>query len=118
MINIPYDNEDAPAIGQKQMTLGEYTTHIDVSNELLEDTATKIMAFLANFVGRRMAKTNNGLLLTEVATNGKSSKPLHRRQRLPLASRKTLFPATIWRLILKMIWAMLSLCGVRSTGNF
>lgn len=65
---------DAPALGKASMTLGKYTKRIDISDELLEDTPTEIMAFLANFVARGMAKTHNSLLVTEVTTNGTNFK--------------------------------------------
>jgi HK97 family phage major capsid protein len=61
---------DAPAIGKKSLTLAKYTKRMLLSYELLEDTPTAIESFLADFVGRGMAKTHNSLLLTEVATNG------------------------------------------------
>ena len=61
---------DSPAIGKKSLTLLNYSKYIDVSYQLLEDSATNIEAFLAEWVGRGMAKTHNSLLLTEVAANG------------------------------------------------
>jgi HK97 family phage major capsid protein len=89
-VNVPFDNEadgefvstaegsdhdrDAPAIGQKALTLARYTKKIQLSWELLEDEDSKLMAFLENFVGRGMAKTHNNLLLTEVASNGTALK--------------------------------------------
>lgn len=65
---------DAPALGKAAMTLGKYTKRIDISDELLEDTPTAILEFLANFVARGMAKTHNNLLVTEVTTNGTNFK--------------------------------------------
>lgn len=89
-VNVPVDNEDdgefvstneaaaydrdAPALDQKAMTLVKYTKKIELSNELLEDEDSKVMAFLDDFVGRGMAKTHNALLLTEVAANGTALK--------------------------------------------
>jgi HK97 family phage major capsid protein len=89
-VNVPIDNEDdgefvvtsesggfdrdAPATTYKAMTLAMYTKKVDLTYQLLEDEDSKLMAFLADFVGRGMAKTNNGLLLTEVAANGTSLK--------------------------------------------
>lgn len=61
---------DAPALGQKAMTLVKYTKRIVLSYELLEDEDARLMDFLANFVARGQAKTLNNLLLTEVGTNG------------------------------------------------
>ena len=65
---------DAPAIGKKSLTLALYSKYTDVSYQLLNDTPTNLMGFLADFVGRGMAKTHNNLLLTEVAANGTALK--------------------------------------------
>lgn len=89
-VDVPYDNEadgefvtkaeanafdlDAPALAKKSLTLVNYTKYTDVSYQLLEDTGTRLLEFLADFVGRGMAKTHNNLLLTEVAANGTSFK--------------------------------------------
>lgn len=89
-VDVPYDNEadgefvtkaeatafdrDAPALAKKSLTLVNYTKYTDVSYQLLEDTGVRLMEFLADFVGRGMAKTHNELLLTEVAANGTSLK--------------------------------------------
>lgn len=85
-VDVPVDNEadgefvvkaeandfdlDAPAVAKKSMTLVKYTKYTDVSYELLDDTPVALEAFLADFVGRGMAKTHNSLLLTEVASGG------------------------------------------------
>lgn len=89
-VNVPFDNEadgefvtaaeagaydrDAPAIGQKAMTLVKYTKKVEMSVELLQDEDSRLAAFLTDFVGRGMAKTDNNLLLVEVAANGTSFK--------------------------------------------
>lgn len=89
-VDVPIDNEadgefvataeaatfdlDAPAVSKKSLTLAKYTKYVDVSYELLEDTPTRLEAFLADFVGRGMAKTDNNLLITEVAANGTNFK--------------------------------------------
>lgn len=89
-VDVPYDNEadgefvtkaeanafdlDAPALAKKSLTLVNYTKYTDVSYQLLEDTGVRLLEFLADFVGRGMAKTHNSLLLTEVAANGTSFK--------------------------------------------
>ena len=65
---------DAPAVSKKSLTLALYSKYTDVSYQLLEDTPTNLLGFLADFVGRGMAKTHNNLLLTEVASNGTSFK--------------------------------------------
>jgi HK97 family phage major capsid protein len=87
-VNVPIDNEDngefvltaevadydldSPALGQAPMTLAKYTKDVTLSEELLEDEDSRLLPFLANFVGRGMAKTENNLLITEAATNGTS----------------------------------------------
>lgn len=89
-INVPYDNEDdgefvvatetaefdddAPATGRKQLTFKKYAKIIRISHELLRDEDSRLEAFLANWVGRGMAKTHNDLLITEVETSGTSLK--------------------------------------------
>ena len=85
-VNVPVDGEDdgefivkgegtafdrdAPNIGQAAMTLAKYTKKIELSVELLEDEDSRLLDFLANFVGRGMAKTHNDLLITEALANG------------------------------------------------
>lgn len=89
-VNVPVDNEpdgefvvttesagfdrDAPATDQIAMTLLMYTKKIDLTYQLLEDEDSQLMSFLADFVGRGLAKTHNSLLLTEVAASGTSLK--------------------------------------------
>lgn len=89
-VNVPVDNEpdgefvvttesagfdrDAPATDQIVMTLLMYTKKIDLTYQLLEDEDSQLMSFLADFVGRGLAKTHNSLLLTEVAASGTSLK--------------------------------------------
>lgn len=89
-VNVPLDGEDdgefvvtseagtydldAPAIGTKALTLLKYTKQAKLSEELLEDEDSKILAYLNEFVGRGMAKTHNTLLLAEVASNGTAFK--------------------------------------------
>lgn len=85
-VNVPYDNEadgefvvttetqefddDAPATGRKQMTLVKYSKIIRISHELLRDEDSRLESFLADWVGRGMAKTHNDLLITEVENSG------------------------------------------------
>ena len=89
-VNVPYDNEadgefvvatetaefddDAPATGRRQLTFKKYAKIIRISHELLRDEDSRLEAFLANWVGRGMAKTHNDLLITEVETNGTALK--------------------------------------------
>lgn len=65
-------DQDAPALYYKDLTLAMYTKYILLSNQLLNDSDTNILAFLEEWVGRGLAKTHNSLLLTEVAVNGTS----------------------------------------------
>lgn len=89
-VNVPLDGEadgefvstaesnafdrDAPAIGQKAMTLVYYTKKVDLTYQLLNDEDSRLLTFLDDFVGRGMAKTHNSLMLTEVAANGTALK--------------------------------------------
>ena len=89
-VNVPYDNEadgefvvttetqefddDAPATGRKALTFAKYSKIIRISHELLRDEDSRLEAFLANWVGRGMAKTHNDLLITEVETYGSTLK--------------------------------------------
>lgn len=67
-------DRDAPAIGQKALTLVKYSKYIELSYELLQDEDARLMDFLTDFVARGQAKTLNNLLLTEVAANGTNLK--------------------------------------------
>jgi len=89
-VNVPYDNEadgefvvatetaelddDAPETGRKQLTFAKYAKIIRISHELLRDEDSRLESFLANWVGRGMAKTHNDLLITEVESYGTSLK--------------------------------------------
>jgi len=89
-VNVPYDDEadgefvvatetaefddDAPATGRKSLTLAKYAKIIRISHELLRDEDSRLESFLANWVGRGMAKTHNDLLITEVESYGTSLK--------------------------------------------
>ena len=68
------NDRDAPSIGTVAMTLAKYTKRIELSDELLQDEESQLLSFIADFVGRGMAKTHNQLLLAEVAANGTSLK--------------------------------------------
>ena len=61
---------DWPALGTVAMTLVKYTKKIALTEELLEDEDSNLLAFVSNFVGRSMAMTHNSLLLTELRTGG------------------------------------------------
>src|SRR5690606_11001371 len=66
---VAYDR-DAPALGQAAMTLKKYTKKVELTEELLDDEDSALLAFLEDYVSRAAAVTHNGLLVTEVATNG------------------------------------------------
>lgn len=70
---VGYD-QDAPAIGQVQMTLVKYSKYITLSHELLEDESAGLMPFLTDWIARSQAKTMNQLLITEAAASGTSYK--------------------------------------------
>lgn len=63
---------DAPALGQAAMTLVKFTKKIVLSDELLEDEDSNLLAFLSNYVGRALALTHNTALVTEALANGTS----------------------------------------------
>jgi len=89
-VNVPFDNEadgefvstseangydrDAPALGQQAFTLVKYTKKVQLSEELLEDETSNLLAFIENFVARGMAKTNNSLIVAEAAASGTEAK--------------------------------------------
>lgn len=67
------DNDrDAPALDKVSMTLVDFTKDIELTNDLLSDTDTNLMAYLGNYVGRALAKTHNSALVTEALANGTS----------------------------------------------
>jgi HK97 family phage major capsid protein len=61
---------DMPAIGQVAMTLAKRTKKIPLTEELLEDEDSNLLAFLSDYAARAMASDHNGLLLTELRTGG------------------------------------------------
>ena len=65
---------DSPALGTTAMTLVKYTKNTNFTKELLEDEDSNLLAFIEDFVGRGMAKTENALLATEVAAGGTQGK--------------------------------------------
>jgi HK97 family phage major capsid protein len=85
-VNVPVDNEadgefvatteatqftlDSPAINQVAMTLVAYSKRIPISYQLLEDEDSNLLQFVADWVGRGMARTHNNLLLTEARASG------------------------------------------------
>lgn len=91
-VNVPLDNEadgefitkaemgddnstnvfdrDAPAVTKAAMTLVKYTKKIELTDELLQDEDSNLLAFISQFIGRGMAKTHNELLVTEALAGG------------------------------------------------
>lgn len=85
-VQVPFDNEDdgefvptaeaanwdkdTPALGRHEMTLVKYTKDIPLSIELLRDEDARLEDFLADWIGRGMAKTHNSLLVSEILANG------------------------------------------------
>lgn len=67
-------DRDAVVIDKKSFTLVKYTKKAQLTYELLQDEDAQFESFLANWVGRGMAKTLNDLLITEVETSGTSLK--------------------------------------------
>ncbi len=63
-------DRDAPALGTVALTLVKYTKKVEITDELLQDEDSNLLAFVEEFVGRGMAKTHNSLLLTEAAASG------------------------------------------------
>lgn len=61
---------DWPALGQVAMTLVKYTKKIALTEELLEDEDSNLLAFVSNFVGRAMAATHNALLVAALEAGG------------------------------------------------
>jgi HK97 family phage major capsid protein len=66
---------DSPALGTLAMTLVKYTKRIVASWELLEDEDVELLSFIANWVGRGAAKTENTLILAAVAAGGTAFTP-------------------------------------------
>jgi HK97 family phage major capsid protein len=64
------NDRDTPTISNVAMTLDKYTKRVPLTNELMQDEASRLMSFIEDYVGRGQAKTHNNLLVTEVASNG------------------------------------------------
>lgn len=63
-------DRDAPALGTVAMTLVKYTKKIEITDELLYDEDSRLMAFLENWVGKNVGRTHNSLLLTALLAGG------------------------------------------------
>lgn len=58
----------------KAFTLSKHTRKVELTEEMLEDTGVDLMSFIADKIAREIARTHNGLLVTETETNGTSLK--------------------------------------------
>lgn len=58
----------------KAFTLVKKTRKVELTEEMLEDTGVDLMSFIADKIAREIARTHNGLLVTEVEANGTSLK--------------------------------------------
>ena len=85
---------DWPALGQVAMTLVKYTKKIALTEELLEDEDSNLLAFVADWVGRSVASTHNSLLLTEARAGGTAG--------LTLDSASTIGASEIPELVYKL----------------
>lgn len=109
-VNVPIDDEadgefitkgeatafdrDAPALGTVAMTLVKYTKSVEISDELLADEDSNLLAFLNNFIGRAMAKTYNQLFIAELKASGTAA--------LTLASATVIAASEIPGLVYKL----------------
>jgi len=64
------NDRDTPTVSNVAMTLDKYTKRVPLTNELMQDEASRLMSFIEDYVGRGQAKTHNDLLVSEVASNG------------------------------------------------
>lgn len=51
-------------------TLVKYTRKVELTEEMLEDTGVDLMAYIADKIGREIARTHNGLLVANVEALG------------------------------------------------
>src|SRR3990170_112321 len=65
-------DRDAPVLGTAAMTLAKFTKDVELTDELLADEDSNLVAFLDDYVGRALALTHNSALVTEVLANGTS----------------------------------------------
>ena len=62
------NNADQPAFGKVTYTLGKYGLRIPVSNELMNDEAANLMAYLGRWFAKKLVLTENSLLITALKT--------------------------------------------------
>lgn len=65
---------DAGVVDLKAFTLAKKTRKIELTEEILEDQDSNLMAFIGDRIGRQIAKTHNTMLITEIGTNGTALK--------------------------------------------
>ena len=62
------NNSDQPAFGKVTYTLGKYGLRIPISNELMNDEAANLMAYLGRWFAKKLVLTENSLLITALGT--------------------------------------------------
>jgi len=62
-----------PALVNRALTLAKHTTKIPLTEELMDDEDSKLMAFIEDYVARDQARAYNAALVTKVLANGTSS---------------------------------------------
>ena len=62
------NNSDQPAFSKVTYTLGKYGLRIPISNELLNDEAAGLMAYLSRWFAKKLVLTENYLLITALKT--------------------------------------------------
>lgn len=65
---------DAATTALRAFTLVKYTRKLELTEEMLEDTPTDLMGYIADVIGRQIALTHNGLLCANVEALGTSLK--------------------------------------------
>jgi len=65
---------DAGVTNLKAFTLAKKSRKVELTEELLSDNDVNLNAYIADRIGRQIAKTHNTMLLAEVATNGTALK--------------------------------------------
>ena len=62
------NNSDQPLFGKVTYTLTKYGLRIPISNELLNDEAANLMAYLGRWFAKKLVLTENSLLITALGT--------------------------------------------------
>jgi HK97 family phage major capsid protein len=61
---------EAPDLARVNMTLAKYTKRIELTTELLEDEDARLLDWVADYIGRTLAKTHNQQIVTVVTATG------------------------------------------------